>query len=66
VIAPRTAQAIAAAQAVHEARAKAAVELKAVPGVQYAVDAALHEVELRYWKLADALESARKPRRQGA
>lgn len=61
-----TAQAVAAAQAVHESRLVAMLKLKTVPGVQQAVDDALYELEHRYWKLADELDRKRKSRRQGA
>lgn len=48
-----TAQAVAAAQAVHEARVAAMA--------QATVDDALFELEHRYWKLADELDRKRKP-----
>jgi hypothetical protein len=63
-----SAQAVAAAQAVHESRLVAMGKLRTIPGVQQAVDDALHELEHRYWKLADELDAkrSRKSRQRGA
>jgi hypothetical protein len=57
-----SAQAVAAALAVHESRVVAQLKLKTVPGVQQAVDDALFELEHRYWKLADEFDGKRQRR----